>query len=396
MSTASMPVVSPATDEVRGISRESGAKPFPFLNLKAQYAEIEESVREAVDRVLKSQIFILGEEVKKFEAEVAGLVETPHAIGCASGSDALLLTLMALGIGPGDEVITTPFTFVATVGAVVRLGARPVFVDIDPATFNIDAAQIESVLSDRTRAIIPVHLFGLPANIGAIMQIAKARNLPVIEDAAQALGARYDGRPVGSFGATGCFSFFPSKNLGGAGDGGLITTGDASLAERLRSLRAHGARNKYHYDMVGINSRLDSLQAAILRAKLPHLDCWSAARRGNAERYRGLFADAGLLDVVTLPSCPAECLHVYNQFTIRSTDRDRLRESLQRRGIPSEIYYPVPLHLQRAFESLGYKKGQFPESESASREVLSLPIDPSLQPQQQAEVVHAVAKFYGR
>lgn len=395
MSTASMPVVSPASEGVQ-VKTEISKKPFPFLNLKAQYAEIEGSVRDALDRVLKNQVFILGEEVKGFEAEIASVIDTPHAIGCASGSDALLLSLMALEVGPGDEVITTPFTFVATVGAIVRLGARPVFVDIDSGTFNIDTSQIETAISARTRAIIPVHLFGLAADMDGVMELATARNIQVVEDAAQAIGSRYRGRPVGGFGATGCFSFFPSKNLGGAGDGGLITTADAALAGRLRLLRAHGAKNKYHYDLVGINSRLDSLQAAILRAKLPHLHRWSESRRNNAERYRTLFADAGLLDVITLPVSPAGFVHVYNQFTIRTRERDGLREFLQQRGIPSEIYYPVPLHLQRAFEFLGYKQDQFPRSESASREVLSLPIDPSLEPQQQAEVVEAIAEFYGR
>jgi dTDP-4-amino-4,6-dideoxygalactose transaminase len=392
VSTASLPVVSPATPVRTEVSR----KPFPFLNLKAQYAEIEEPVRAALDRVFNSQVFILGEEVKEFEAEIAALIQTPHAIGCASGSDALLLSLMALGVGPGDEVITTPFTFVATVGAIVRLGARPVFVDIDPTTFNIDADQIGPAVSTRTRVVIPVHLFGLPADMDRVMQVARAKNIEVVEDAAQAIGARFRGQPVGGFGAAGCFSFFPSKNLGGAGDGGLITTANDFLAERLRLLRAHGARNKYHYDLIGINSRLDSLQAAILRAKLPHLNRWSESRKNKAERYRMLFIHAGLLDVITLPAAPVESIHVYNQFTIRSHERDRLRDFLLERGVPSEIYYPVPLHLQRAFEFLGYKQGQFLRSESASREVLSLPIDPSLQPQQQAEVVEAIAEFYGR
>jgi dTDP-4-amino-4,6-dideoxygalactose transaminase len=320
----------------------------------------------------------------------------PFAIGCASGSDALLLSLMALGIAPGDEVITTPFTFVATVGAVVRLGARPVFVDIHPATFNLNPSLLEAALSDRTRAIIPIHLFGLSADLDPIVEIASRHDLAVVEDAAQALGARYKGRPVGGIGATGCLSFFPSKNLGGAGDGGMITTRDPALAERLRILRVHGGKRKYHYDVVGINSRLDSLQAAILRAKLPHLDRWTQARRDNAERYRQLFAEPQLLDVVQLPGYPSNCFHVYNQFTIRVKERNRLREFLHARGVPTEIYYPVPLHLQPAFECLGYKEGQFPESEAASREVLSLPIDPSLDREHQAAVVDAIAEFYGR
>lgn len=393
---AQMSVVSPlaAGQEARRGIEGKVAKPFPFLNLKAQYAEIQGEVLEAVNGVLQSQGFILGQEVKALEDEIAALVGVPFAIGCASGSDALLLSLMTLGIGPGDEVITTPFTFVATVGAVVRLGARPVFVDIDPATFNMNPNLVEAALSDRTRAIIPIHLFGLSADLGPIVEIADSHKLAVVEDAAQALGARYGDRPVGGIGATGCLSFFPSKNLGGAGDGGMITTRDPAIAERLHMLRVHGGKRKYHYDLVGINSRLDALQAAILRAKLPHLDRWTQARRENAERYRQLFVEAQLLDVVQLPSCPPECLHVYNQFTIRVKQREGLREFLHERGIPTEIYYPVPLHLQPAFDFLGYKDGQFPESEAASREVLSLPIDPSLSAQHQAAVVNAIAEFY--
>jgi dTDP-4-amino-4,6-dideoxygalactose transaminase len=372
----------------------SHAKPFPFLNLKAQHAEIQAEVLAAIDRVLQTQTFILGQEVKAFEGEIAALVEVPFAIGCASGSDALLLSLMALGVGPGDEVVTTPFTFVATVGAVVRLGARPIFVDIDPSTFNLNPSLLESALSDRTRAIIPIHLFGLAADLGPITEIANRRNVPVVEDAAQALGARYENQPVGSFGATGCFSFFPSKNLGGAGDGGMITTYDSELAERLRVLRVHGGKRKYHYDLIGINSRLDSLQAAILRAKLPHLDRWTQARRAHAGRYHRLFAAAGLLERVTLPATPLNSFHVYNQFTIRAERRDELREFLQHRAIPTEIYYPVPLHLQPAFAYLGHRQGDFSESEAASREVLSLPIDPSLEEEHQFAVVDAISEFY--
>jgi len=366
------------------------------LNLKAQYSEIREDVRTAVDRVLQSQAFILGREVNDMEAEIAALVEAPYAVGCASGSDALLLSLMALGVGPGDEVITTPFTFVATVGAIVRLGARPVFVDIDAATFNMNPDLIESIITSQTRAILPIHLFGLAADLNPIIGIASSHKLAVIEDAAQALGARYEGQPIGTAGTTSCFSFFPSKNLGGAGDGGMITTCDSALAERLRVLRVHGAERKYHYDLVGINSRLDSLQAAILRAKLPHLDRWTQLRRENAEVYCRLFAEAQLLDAVTLPACPSNCFHVYNQFTIRTHERDQVQQFLRERGIPTEIYYPIPLHLQPAFRDLGYREGQFPESETASREVLSLPIDPSLAIEHQVAVVNAIAEFYGR
>jgi dTDP-4-amino-4,6-dideoxygalactose transaminase len=366
----------------------------PFLDLKAEFGEIRTEVITAVCRVLESQQLILGEEVESLENEIRRLVGTRYAIACASGSDALLLALMALEIGPGDEVISTPFTFIATLGAVARLGARPVLVDIDPRTFNIDHNQIEAAVGPRTQGIIPVHLFGLASELDPIVGLARSRGLAVVEDAAQALGARYKEKPVGSAGITGCFSFFPSKNLGGAGDGGLLTTDDATLADRLRILRVHGGRRKYHYDVLGINSRLDALQAAILRAKLPHLDRWTQARRANAERYRALFNEFRLLDVVTLPTCPAHCHHVYNQFTIRVRQRDQLRESLRQRGIPTEVYYPVPLHLQPAFESLGYKQGQFPESEAASQEVLSLPICPHLKEEHQVAVVKGIAEFF--
>jgi dTDP-4-amino-4,6-dideoxygalactose transaminase len=399
LSTARMSVITAPVGTAAPQPQEPSsipAKPFPFLNLKAQHAEIQAEVLAAIDRVLQTQTFILGQEVKAFENEIAALVEVPFAIGCASGSDALLLSLMALGVGPSDEVVTTPFTFVATVGAVVRLGARPIFVDIDPTTFNLDPSLLESALGDRARAVIPIHLFGLPADLAPIMEISNRHNVPVIEDAAQALGARYENQPVGSFGASSCFSFFPSKNLGGAGDGGMITTNDPDLAERLRVLRVHGGKRKYHYDLVGINSRLDSLQAAILKAKLPHLDRWTQARRANAERYQRLFAATALLERVTLPTTPPNSFHVYNQFTIRAERRDELKEFLQHRGIPTEIYYPVPLHLQPAFAYLGYKRGDFPESEAASQEVLSLPIDPSLEGEHQFAVVNAIAEFYSR
>lgn len=367
---------------------------FPFLNLQAQFAEIREEVMDAIRRVMDSQRFILGEEVRAFEEEVATLVGTRAAIGCASGSDALLLALMALGVGAGDEVVTTPFTFVATAGAIERLGARPVFVDIRPDTFNIDPSGIEAAITPRTRAVIPVHLFGLMADLDPILKVTGAHGLAVIEDAAQAIGASYRGAPAGSLGSAGCFSFFPSKNLGGAGDGGLITTNDLALADRLRLIRVHGARDKYHYEVAGINSRLDALQAAILRVKLRHLEKWTEARRRNADRYRRLFNEAGLAQRLMLPVSPGDCFHVYNQFTLRSPERDRLRAFLADRGIPTEIYYPAPLHLQRAFTDLGYGPGAFPVAEAASSEVLSLPIYPELNGERQAAVVEAIADFY--
>jgi dTDP-4-amino-4,6-dideoxygalactose transaminase len=366
---------------------------MPFLDLKAQYAGIRQEVLEAVTRVLDSQHFILGPEVEAFEKEVSALTACRHAIGCASGSDALILALLALEIGRGDEVITTPFTFVATAGSIARVGAKPVFVDIDPETFNISAKAVEKAITSRTKAIIPVHLFGLSAEMNEINEIAAAHRIPVIEDAAQALGARYEGRAVGSMGMLGCFSFFPSKNLGGAGDGGLVTTSDTTLAERLRLLHVHGARKKYEYELLGMNSRLDALQAAILRVKLRHLDQWAADRRRNAERYRELFHEFRLESVVKSPVAPSRSTHVYNQFTIRVRERDALREHLQSRGVPSEIYYSKPLHLQKAFAYLGHRPGDFPESEAAGLEVLSLPIYPELTEEQQRAVVAAIADF---
>jgi dTDP-4-amino-4,6-dideoxygalactose transaminase len=366
---------------------------MPFLDLKAQYAGIRQEVLGAVMRVLESQDFILGPEVEAFEKEVSALTDCSHAVGCASGSDALILALLAIEIGRGDEVITTPFTFFASAGSVARVGAKPVFVDIDPATFNISPRAIEKAITTRTKAIIPVHLFGLPADMDEINAIAAGHHIAVIEDAAQAIGARYGGRAVGVLGALGCFSFFPSKNLGGAGDGGLVTTQDAALAGRLRLLRVHGARNKYEYELLGMNSRLDALQAAILRVKLRHLDKWATGRKRNAERYLELLHEFRLESTVKPPRTLPGFAHVYNQFTIRVRERDALREHLQRRGIPTEIYYPKPLHLQKAFAYLGHKLGDFPESEAASLEVLSLPIFPELTEEQQRLVVAAIADF---
>ena len=396
-----------STESVQALSTPVGAEqtsgshsrtPVPhmdFLDLKSQFATIREEILAAIAGVMESQQFILGREVSFLEQEVAAMLGASHAVGCASGSDALLLALMALGIGPGDEVITTPFTFVATAGSIARLGAVPVFVDIDPETLNIDPARMEAQLSPRTRAILPVHLYGLPADMGPILDLARTKNLPIVEDAAQAIGAVYEGRFAGTLGAFGCFSFFPSKNLGGAGDGGLITTQDASLAERLRLLRVHGSRKKYHYEILGVNSRLDALQAAILRVKLRHLPEWTRARQYRAEQYRSLFAEAGLDSRVILPPPPPErWVHVYNQFVVRCERRDALREFLRSRGIPTEIYYPLPLHLQPAYAYLCYKRGQFPVAESVSEQVLALPVYPELTDGQQEKVVQAIADFY--
>jgi dTDP-4-amino-4,6-dideoxygalactose transaminase len=348
----------------------------------------------AVARVMESQYFILGPEVSAFEKEVGAYIGCRHAIGCASGSDALVLALMALNVGPGDEVISPPFTFVATAGSVMRLGARPVFADIDPTTYNIDPAKLEAAITSRTKAIIVVHLFGLAADMDRIMAIANRHNVPVIEDAAQAIGAEYEEQRVGSRGAIGCFSFFPSKNLGGAGDGGLVTTESDSLADALRVMRVHGSRGKYDYERIGFNSRLDALQAAVLRVKLNHLDKWTEGRRRNAATYRRLFAAHGLTADVQLPTEPAHYKHIYNQFTIRPPRRDALRKHLQNNGIPTEIYYPHALHLQPAFHELGYRPGDFPETERACADVLSLPIYPELSLEQLGRVVSNIAAFY--
>ncbi|MGA2419650.1 MAG: DegT/DnrJ/EryC1/StrS family aminotransferase [Candidatus Acidiferrum sp.] len=368
-----------------------------FLDLKAQFATIREEVMDAVTRVMESQLFILGHEVRLFEEEIAAMLGAEHAVACASGTDALILSLLAAGVGPGDEVITTPFSFVATAGSIAWIRAKPVFVDIDPETFNIDPAKIAAAITPRTRAIMPVHLFGLSADLDPILSLARAKNLIVVEDAAQAIGAKYGNRYVGTLGELGCFSFFPSKNLGGAGDGGLITTREAALAERLRLLRMHGSKTKYHHDILGTNSRLDALQAAVLRVKLRHLAGWTKGRQARAQRYRELFAEADLLQQVKSPPIPApQFEHVYNQFSILGRERDALREHLRLAGIPTDIYYPRCLHLQPAFERLGYRPGQFLNAEAASQEVLALPVFPELKDAQQSTIVAAIAEFYGK
>jgi dTDP-4-amino-4,6-dideoxygalactose transaminase len=367
---------------------------FQFLDLRAQFEEIREEVMEAVTRTMQSQRFILGPEVESLESEIAEYVGCQHAIGCASGSDALLLALMAVGVSPGDEVITTPFTFVATAGAIARLGAKPVFVDIDLATYNLDASNLEKAVNSKTRAVIPVHLYGLPADMESILGFARQHQIPVIEDAAQALGAECGGVRVGNHGTMGAFSFFPSKNLGGAGDGGMITTNDPELADRLRLLRVHGSQKKYHCELIGLNSRLDALQASILRVKLRHLETWTQARCANADHYRAEFAGRNLDSRVILPTQPDGMRHVYNQFVIGLQARDEVKQHLHCSGIPTEIYYPEPLHLQPAFTALGYKRGDFPNAEAASQNVLALPIYPELTKEQQSIVVNTIAQYY--
>jgi len=365
----------------------------PLLDLHAQYTPLRQALLDAVTRVCDSQRFIGGPEIDGLERELAEYLKTPHALGMSSGTDALLAALMAIDIGPGDEVITPTYSFFATAGAVVRLGGTPVLVDIQPDTFNVDPAAVVQAITTKTKAIVPVHLFGQSADLAPIMDAASEAGVPVIEDAAQAIGSTYRGRPVGNFGAIGCFSFFPSKNLGGFGDGGLVTSTDHKLAHRLKLIRNHGMEPKYYHHMVGANFRLDALQAAVLRIKLPHLETWSEGRRRNAHRYRALFAAASLSEVA-LPVEAPERNHIYNQFVIRAPERDRLRGHLDRSGIGTEIYYPVPFHLQECFKSLGYKRGAFPVAEAAANDSLALPIYPELTEAQQAAVVTAIRTFY--
>ena len=363
----------------------------PLLDLQAQYRSISGELDAAVMEVVRSQRFVLGEPVERLESELAARIGVAHAIGCASGTDAILLPLKALDLQPGDEVIVPAFTFFATAGAVWNAGLRPVFADIDGATFNLGADTIRAALTARTRAVIVVHLFGQMADMAPILALAAERGIHVIEDAAQSIGARQrlddEWRQAGSLGTAGSLSFFPTKNLGGFGDGGMITTPDDALAERLRKLRVHGGRQMYHHELVGTNSRLDALQAAVLRAKLPHLDGWTEARRARAARYDAAFADVPGLRT---PTVGAGNHHVYNQYTVRAEDRDGLRARLEAAQVGSAVYYPVPLHLQECFASLGYGRGDFPEAEAAAGDVLSLPVFPELTEAQQEHVIGAV------
>ncbi len=367
---------------------------IPALDLKAQYQTIREEIDCVVREVIENQYFVLGPEVSGLESELASYCEAEHGIGCASGTDALLLPLLAWGIGPGDEVITTPYTFFATAGSIWRLGARPVFVDIDPLTYNIDPEKLEAAISSKTKAIIPVHLYGQAADMDPILEIAQRHGLNVLEDAAQAIGASYKGRRIGSISHASAFSFYPSKNLGGFGDGGMVTTNDQDLAAKIGRLRVHGMEPKYHHGEVGLNSRLDALQAAVLRVKLRHLDTWTAARRANAESYRERFEASGLAEFLTLPTEASRRIHVYNQFVIRvdASVRDTLRADLGKRRIGTEIYYPIPLHLQSCFASLGHQTGDFQHSEAASKQTLALPLYPELTGEMIQQVVDSVAE----
>lgn len=368
----------------------------PLLDLKAQYAPLRTDILAAITRVCDSQYFVMGPEVDALERELAAMLEVDHAISVSSGTDAILLALMALGVGPGDEVITPTFSFFATAGCVSRLGATPVFVDIDPVTFNIDPNAAAAAVTRRTKAIIPVHLYGLVADMDALLALSAKTGLPLIEDAAQAIGATRHGRQAGSMGLAGCLSFFPSKNLGAFGDGGLVTTNDTVLAKEMRLLRNHGAEPKYFHSRIGGNFRLDALQAAVLRVKAPHLASWTAARRRNADRYRALFASAGLDKTLILPVEPANSFHIYNQFVIRGPQRDALRAHLTSKQIGTEIYYPVPFHRQECFAALRNDASAFPHADTAANTSLALPIYGELTEAQQREVVDGIADFYGR
>jgi dTDP-4-amino-4,6-dideoxygalactose transaminase len=365
----------------------------PLLDLKAQYAALRDEIRPAVDRVLESQQCINGPEVAQLEREMARYSGAKHAVGVSSGTDAILLSLMALDIGAGDEVITTPYTFFATAGCISRAGARPVFVDIDPKTFNIDPARIEAAITPKTKAIMPVHLYGQCADMDPILAVAKKHNLPVIEDAAQAIGSEYKGRRAGSMGTVGCFSFFPSKNLGAVGDAGAVTCNDDALARRLVKLRGHGAEVKYFHDEVGGNFRLDTIHAAVLSVKLRYLDQWTAARQANAAFYTSAIqADPDLHATITPPAV-VESRHIFNQYVIRTRDRDGLKDFLKVRQIGTEIYYPVSMHQQKCFADLGYRTGDFPHSEEAALTTLALPIYPELTDAQKQWVVESLAAF---
>jgi len=366
----------------------------PLLDLQAQYASLRDDVRASIERVLESQRFVLGDEVRRLESSIAEYCQTNHAVGCASGSDALLLALMALEIKAGDEIVTTPFSFFATASCMARLGARPLFVDIERHTYNIDVSQVADAITSRTKAIMPVHIYGQCADMDPLLALAERYDVPVVEDAAQAIGATDRGRRAGSMGALGCFSFYPTKNLGGAGDGGIVTTNTDELAQRLRRLRTHGGITEYQHTEVGINSRLDELQAAVLNVKLAHLDHWSDERAQRAAVYTKLLAEAKLNFEITTPFVRPGCRHIFHQYVIRvPKHRDALMEHLQKCGVGTKVYYPIPLHRQECFSYLGYKEGAFPEAERAAAETFALPVFPELSEAQQRYVVDSVKSF---
>jgi dTDP-4-amino-4,6-dideoxygalactose transaminase len=370
-----------------------------FLDLAAQYKGLRKEVLKEVSKVCDSQHYVLGANVSGLESEIAAYTESKYAVGVASGTDALLLALMAIGVGPGDKVITTPYTFFSTASSITRLGAKAVFVDIDPRTYNIDPVKLEARLKRGTKnvkALMPVHLYGQTADMGAIKKIARKYGVKVVEDAAQAIGATYKGKPAGSIGDLGCLSFYPSKNLGGFGDGGMVTAMNKRLADKVRMLRVHGCHDRYFHKEVGINSRLDELQAVVLRIKLKRLKDWTLARVVNAERYNELFDKAWFAEKVITPYREKDYGHVYNQYVVRVASRDKLREYLGKNGIGSGVYYPLPLHLQECFKGLGYKRGDMPVSEAAAKETLALPIYPELTSTKQSYVVKTIANFYNR
>jgi dTDP-4-amino-4,6-dideoxygalactose transaminase len=366
----------------------------PLLDLQAQYVSIRDDLQQAVTRVMSSQRFVLGDEVRKLESSIAEYCQTKHAIGCASGSDALLLAMMALDVKADDEVITTPFSFFATGACITRLGARPVFVDIDPHTYNIDPARVADAITPRTKAIMPVHIYGQCASMDPLLELGRRHGIPVVEDSAQAIGATDNARRAGSMGLVGCFSFYPTKNLGGAGDGGILTTSNDEVAARLRRLRTHGGSNEYEHEEVGINSRLDELQAAVLNVKFPSLDKWSDERARKAEIYTRLLKDADLRFPLVTPEVRSDGRHIFHQYVIRVPgNRDALMEHLKNHGVGSKIYYPIPLHLQKCFEYLGYKRGDLPEAEAAADETFALPCYPELTEEQQVYVIDVIKRF---
>ncbi len=381
--------------------RDETGMAVPLLDLKQQYQAIKKEIKPILEEICEEQYFILGPHVSRLEKMIAEYCHTGFALGVSSGTDALLLSLMTAGVGTGDLVLTTPYTFFATAGSIVRCGARPLFIDIEPATFNLDPEALSVVLDglsrselEKAKAVIPVHLYGQCAEMDPICELARANNLIVIEDAAQAIGAEYKGRRAGSMGDMGCFSFFPSKNLGAFGDGGMVTMHDEAVFAKMQMLRVHGGRTKYHHDLVGGNFRLDAIQAAVVAVKLKYLDKWTSMRRENAARYRKFFRDAGLEEIVTLPE-EKQTRHIYNQFVISvKYKRDELKQYLLEHNIGVEVYYPVPLHLQPCFADLGYRPGDFPVAENAARSTLALPVYPELSGEQQAYVVERIKEFY--
>jgi len=386
---SAQPTTQPTTQPTAQPTTPATKQTVPLLDLTAQFKSIESEIRGAIDRVVTSGRYIGGPEVSEFEKEVGAYCQVPHAIACASGTDALILAMRALGVGSGDEVITPAYSFLASASAVALVGGKPVFVDVEPDTYNIDPTKVERAITPRTKAVIVVHLFGQCADLEAVQAVCKRHSLPLVEDAAQAIGAEWKGRRAGSWGDIGCFSFFPSKNLGAFGDGGLVVSTQAALGDKLRLLREHGAKPKYNHIELGMNSRLDALQAAVLRVKLRHLESWTEGRRRNADLYRERLAGSGS----GLPVARPDARHIYNQFVVRSTKRDALREHLTAAGVGTEIYYPKPMHVQPCFSALGNQEGDFPVSEAAARETVALPIYPELTRDQIAYVADRVKEF---